>query len=95
MDAKPPLRERIMSRLRAAKDIYEGMYIAPYRATIYREYLRQHDAFMVMGFSDLLGVPNPIQFYMLEAYPALIDEFHDWHVRMGMEQAPDGGFRCC
>ena len=32
---RPPLRERIMQRLRAAKDIYEGMYIAPYRSTIH------------------------------------------------------------
>lgn len=95
MEEKRPLRERIMSRLRAAKEIYEGVYIAPYRSTIHREYLRQHDAFMLLGFSDLLGVPNPVQFYMLETYPALIDEFHDWHVRMGMEHPPEGGFRCC
>ena len=47
--------------LRAARDIYEGMYIAPYRSAIHREYLRQHDVFMLMGFSDLLGVPNPNQ----------------------------------
>ena len=81
--------------LRAARDIYEGMYIAPYRSAIHREYLRQHVVFMLMGFSDLLGVPNPIQFYMLELYPSLIEEFHEWHVRMGLEHPPEGGFRCC
>ncbi len=81
--------------LREAREIYEGLYIAPYRATIHREYLRQHDAFMLMGFSDLLGVPNPVQFYMLELYPSLIEEFHEWHVRVGMEHPPEGGFRCC
>jgi hypothetical protein len=86
---------RIRRWLRAAREIYEGMYIAPYRSTIHREYLRQHDAFMVMGFTDLLGVPNPVQFYMLELYPALIDEFHEWHCRLGMERPPPGGFRCC
>ena len=82
-------------RLRAAREIYEGLYIAPYRSTIHREYLRQHDAFMLMGFSDLLGVPNPVQFYMLELYPSLIEEFHEWHVRMGMEHSPLENFRCC
>ena len=50
---------------------------------------------MLMGFSDLLGVPNPVQFYMLELYPSLIEEFHEWHVRVGMEHPPEGGFRCC
>ncbi len=86
---------RIRRWLRAARDIYEGMYIAPYRSTIHREYLRQHDLFMLMGFSDLLGVPNPVQFYTLELYPALLEEFHRWHLRMGLEHPPEGGFRCC
>ncbi|MDX1579296.1 MAG: cory-CC-star protein [Gemmatimonadota bacterium] len=89
------VRAGIGRRLRAARDIYEGLYIAPYRSAIHREYLRQHDAFMLMGFSDLLGVPNPVQFYMLELYPSLIEEFHEWHLRMGMEHPPEGGFRCC
>ena len=87
--------EAARRRLRAARDIYEGIYIAPYRSAIHREYLRRHDAFMLLGFSDLLGVPNPMQFYMLELYPWLIEDFHRWHVRMGMEHPPEGGFRCC
>ena len=82
-------------RLRAARDIYEGVYIAPYRSLIHREYLRQHDLFLLLAFSDLLGVPNPVAFYTLELYPELIDQFHDWHLRMGMPQAPEGGFKCC
>ena len=81
--------------MRAARDIYEGVYIAPYRSAIHREYLRQHYLFMILGFSDLLGVPNPIAFYTLELYPELIEQFHEWHLRMGMEQSPEGGFRCC
>jgi len=48
-----------------------------------------------MGFSDLLGVPNPVAFYTLELYPELIEQFHEWHMRMGMPNAPDGGFKCC
>ncbi len=82
-------------RLRAAREIYEGMYIAPYRAEIHREYLRQRDLFLLAGFSDLLGVPSPTQFYLLELYPELIESFHEWHLRVGMETAPEGGFRCC
>ncbi len=83
------------TRLRAAREIYEGLYVAPYRGLIYREYLEQRDLFLLVGFSDLLGVPNPVQFYTLELYPHLIDQFHQWHLRMGMPRAPEGGFRCC
>ena len=82
-------------RLRAGLDIYEGVYIAPYRSEVHREFLRQRDLFLLLGFSDLLGVPNPVSFYTLELMPELIGNFHDWHLRMGMEHAPEGGFRCC
>ncbi len=82
-------------RLRAAKEIYEGIYIAPYRSAVQREYLRQRDLFMVLGISDMLGVPSPVTFYTLELLPDLIEGFHDWHRRLGLESAPEGGFRCC
>lgn len=82
-------------KAQAARDIYEGLYVAPYRSVIHREYLRQRDLFLLMGFADLLGVPNPVSFYTLELYPELIEQFHEWHLRLGMPHAPEGGFRCC
>jgi hypothetical protein len=81
--------------LRSLRDIYEGIFFAPYRSQIYRAYLHQRDLFFVLGCSDLIGVPSPIAFYTLELYPELIEQFHQWHLRMGMERAPEGGFRCC
>jgi hypothetical protein len=50
---------------------------------------------LLLAFSDLLGVPNPVAFYTLELYPELIEQFHEWHLRLGMPQAPEGGFKCC
>lgn len=85
----------VRCRLQGAREIYEGVYIAPYRSAIHREYLEQRDIYLLLGFSDLLGVPNPVQFYTLELVPELIEQFHQWHLRMGMESAPEGGFRCC
>ncbi len=85
----------LRQRLRRAREIYEGIYFAPYRSAIHREYLHQRDLFLLLGFSDLLGIPNPMCFYTLELYPELIDQFHEWHLRMGMTRAPEGGFRCC
>ncbi len=82
-------------KARAFREIYEGLYVAPYRSQIYRAYLEERDLFLLAGFSDLLGAPNPVLFYTLELYPELIEQFHEWHVRMGMPRAPEGGFRCC
>jgi len=88
-------RSVLRRRLRSLREIYEGLYVAPYRSAIHKEYLRQRDIFLLMGFAEMLGVPNPVSFYSLELYPELIDQFHEWHLRMGMPRAPDGGFRCC
>lgn len=85
----------IRRKLKAALDIYEGIYFAPYRSAIHREYLEQRDLFMLLAFNDLLGVPNPVAFYTLELYPELLEQFHEWHLRLGMPAPPEGGFRCC
>ncbi len=87
--------DALRRRLRAAREIYEGIYFAPYRAQIYRAHVEQRDLFLLLNFPDFLGVPNPAAFYALELYPDMIDEFHHWHLRMGMDRAPEGGFRCC
>jgi hypothetical protein len=92
---KPGFWSALRCRLQSAREIYEGVYLAPYRSAIHREYLQQRDLFLLLGFWDLLGVPNPVQFYTLELYPELLEAFHEWHLRMGMAQAPEGGFRCC
>ena len=82
-------------RLKAAAEIYQGVALAPYRAEIQRRYARQRDAFLLATFSDALGVPDPTEFYTLELMPYLMDEFHEWHQRIGMDHPPDGGWRCC
>jgi len=86
---------RVSGRLRAAREIYEGLYVAPYRSAIGRAYRRERDLFLLESCSDLLGIPNPVGFYTLELYPHLIEQFHEWHLRQGLEEPPEGGFRCC
>ncbi len=80
--------------LRGAR-IYEGVAMVPYRSEIQRRYARQRDAFMVATFSDAIGVPNPVDFYTLELLPYLLEDFHEWHRRAGLERTPEGGWRCC
>ena len=86
---------KVRRRLRAAREIYEGIFFAPYHHQLYREYRDRRDLFLMMSFADLTGVPNPVSFYTLELYPELIEQFHEWHLRMGLEHGPEGGFRCC
>jgi len=90
---------RLVGRLRRwyrrAGDLGAAYYNAPYRAAIARARRDEEDLFMLMVFSESLGIPNPATWYTLELQPLLLDRFHDWHRRMGMPHSPLDHFRCC
>ena len=48
---------------------------------------------MLFVFSEMLGVPNPATYYTLELQPLLLERFHEWHQRMGMEHSPLDHFK--
>lgn len=73
----------------------EEFYNAPYRAAIARARREQDDLFMLLVFSEMMGVPNPVGYYTLELQPILLERFHDWHRRMGMEPSPLDHIKCC
>ncbi len=70
-------------------------YNAPYRGAIARAKRDEDDLFMLLVFSELMGVPNPASYYTLELQPILLERFHEWHIRIGMEHSPLDDFRCC
>jgi hypothetical protein len=70
-------------------------YLAPHRRAVARAQREEDDLFMLLVCSEALGVPNPASYYTLELLPVVYDRFHAWHRRMGMEQSPLDGFRCC
>jgi hypothetical protein len=78
-----------------AKALLTEFYVAPYRGAIARARRDEDDLLMLLVFSELMGVPNPATYYTLELQPILLERFHDWHVRMGLEHSPLDGFRCC
>ena len=74
---------------------YEEMLNIPHRTEIARELRDEDDLFILLLYSDMLGIPNPAFYYTLELYPYIIEKFHGWHLRMGMEKSPFEGIRCC
>ena len=81
--------------LRKAAATYEAVLIRPYRQVVLREYSREDDLFMLICFSELLGLPNPVSYYTLELFPYVLDRFHHWHQRMGMDHSPLDSIKCC
>ena len=70
-------------------------YIAPYRREFARAQRDEDDLFMMLVFSESLGIPNPATYYTMELLPVVYDRFHDWHRRMGMERSPLDHVSCC
>jgi hypothetical protein len=81
--------------LKKALAFYDEVLRHPHQAEIRRELRDEDDLFLLMCFSELLGIPNPVSFYTLELYPHVLEQFHDWHLRMGMEKSPLDHIRCC
>ncbi|WP_148279384.1 cory-CC-star protein [Alloalcanivorax dieselolei] len=80
---------------RRAGELGAEYYNAPYRSAIARARRDEDDLFMLMVFSETMGIPNPASWYTLELQPLLMERFHDWHQRMGMPHSPLDNFRCC
>ncbi|KAF0804523.1 hypothetical protein A6D6_02985 [Alcanivorax xiamenensis] len=80
---------------RRAGELGVEYYNAPYRSAIARARRDEDDLFMLMVFSETMGIPNPASWYTLELQPLLMERFHDWHRRMGMPHSPLDNFRCC
>jgi len=85
----------IRKTLRGWGYLASEFYHAPYRGTVARAKREQDDLFMLLIFSEMMGVPNPATYYTLELQPILMERFHQWHTRMGMEHSPLDEFRCC
>lgn len=87
--------QHIKRLCRRAGELGAEYYNAPYRAAIARAQRDEDDLFMLLVFGEALGIPNPATWYTLELQPLMLDRFHDWHQRMGMEKSPLDQFRCC
>jgi hypothetical protein len=91
-DIPPRDRESLLGRIR---DLLSEFYTAPYRGAIARAKRDEDDLFMLFIFAEMMGVPNPATYYTLELQPLLIERFHAWHKRMGMEHSPLDHIKCC
>ncbi len=82
-------------RLDRAGDLVREFYDVRHRGALKREQRDEDDLFMLLVFSEMMGIPNPATYYTLELQPILLERFHTWHTRMGMEHSPLDDFRCC
>ncbi|MBM7572182.1 cory-CC-star protein [Aquibacillus albus] len=85
----------MLEKIKQAINWYDQVLSLSHRSEIARELRDEDDLFLLLLYSELIGIPNPVYYYSLELYPYMIEKFHDWHLRMGMEKSPLDGIRCC
>lgn len=74
--------------------LLDSYYALGYKRVIQKEYDEIEDFFMILTFSEIMGVSNPYEFYMLELIPDLMPKFHQWHTKCGLEKSPFDYFPC-
>jgi hypothetical protein len=85
----------LLGKMKALVNWYEEVLSMPHRREVASELRDEDDLFLLLLYSEMIGIPNPAYYYTLELYPYMMEKFHDWHLRMGMEKSPLSGFRCC
>jgi hypothetical protein len=85
----------LRGKMKALVNWYEEVLSMPHRREVASELRDEDDLFLLLLYSEMIGIPNPAYYYTLELYPYMMEKFHDWHLRMGMEKSPLSGFRCC
>ena len=84
----------MFDKLKKLIQYYGDVISLPHKGEIARELRDEDDIFFLLLYSEMIGIPNPVYYYTLELYPYMLEEFHDWHLRMGMDHSPLSGFRC-
>lgn len=76
-------------------DFFHGMAYGGHEKHLRQQAADLDDLFLLMTCMETFGLPNPAAYYLLDLYPYLVEEFHLWHRRMGMDRSPLANFSCC
>ena len=71
-------------------DIMKGVALGRYEHELRQQTAELNDLFLLLCFMEATALPNPATLYLLEVYPYLLEQFHVWHRRMGIEHSPIG-----
>jgi len=76
-------------------EFLQGAALGRYERDLRQQTAELNDLFLLLCFMEAAGMPNPASLYLLEVYPYLLDQFHQWHRRMGIERSPLDSLPCC
>jgi hypothetical protein len=84
-----------MAFRRNVRDFVHGIAYSQYERELRKQANELNDLFLLLCYLEVVGLPNPATLYLLDLYPYLLEQFHLWHRRMGMDRSPLGTLPCC
>jgi hypothetical protein len=90
-----PCYDHAMAWRENVRDFFHGAAYGRYEMELRRQAAELNDLFLLLCYMEVVGLPNPATLYLLDVYPYLLDQFHLWHRRMGMDRSPLGNLPCC
>ena len=89
------VRLRFSEVARRLLEILRGATYSPYERVVREQTAELNELFLLLCFMEATGLPNPATLYLFEVYPYLLDQFHRWHKRIGLEHSPIASMPCC
>jgi len=94
-ESRSQRREELSRRWAALREGLQEFYVGPYRQMLHREKRDEDDLFLIAVLGEALGVPDPAAYYTAELMPAVWEDFHAWHRRIGIPRSPLDHIACC
>ena len=66
-----------MSLVQNLRDILYGVAYGRYERELKQQAAELNDYFLLLCYMEVVGLPNPAAFYLLEIYPHLLDQFQE------------------
>jgi hypothetical protein len=79
---------------RRVLDWHDALFVTKWRSALQREARSQEDALVAVLYLSAFGIDDPAAYHTLPVTAELIDGFHDWHQRQGLDTFPHAGV-CC
>ena len=76
-------------------EIWRGATLGRYERELRQQTAELNDLFLLLCFMEAAGMPNPATLYLLEVYPYLLEQFHQWPKRLGIARSPLDSLPCC
>jgi hypothetical protein len=85
---------RLRSLYEKVDRLHTELFITKYRSALQREARLQEDSFLAVLYLTIHGIDDPAAYHTLPVTGELVQGFHAWHQRQGMDHFPDFGV-CC